>query len=296
MGNIAKLSVVLFLITSLNLKAGNEIDLSPAPVTDSASAERHGLFNGLQEGGSYGQGSYPEPFLVDDSDLEMNEFRLDGLHSAVGSSHSDNLLVELEKGFGLLTLEVEVPIERDVVGGRSSTNFDNIDVGARFPFYQYVPKKGGWDTTFGLAAEVGIPTRSAISKNTEVVPKIFNDSTIGHFTLQTILGYSTFIGASGDNGGQQTFEYGFVFGYTITKEQLSIPNVLQLILVSELSGEKGTDKDTSNSVIGDAGFRVNLKPIGSIQPRLGIVGVFPLSSARREDLHWGALTSLVFEF
>src|ERR1700722_2525901 len=100
MGNIAKLNLVLFLITSLNLKAGNEIDLSPAPVTDSASAERHGLFNGLQEGGSYGQGSYPEPFLVDDSDLEMNEFRLDGLHSAVGSSHSDNLLVELEKGFG----------------------------------------------------------------------------------------------------------------------------------------------------------------------------------------------------
>jgi hypothetical protein len=35
------------------------------------------------------------------------------------------------------------------------------------------------DTTFGVATEVALPVNSARSRNTEVVPKIFNDLILG---------------------------------------------------------------------------------------------------------------------
>ena len=263
---------------------------------ETAAGDRYGFLNGLQEGSSYGQGVYPEPFMVDDSDLEINEFRLDELQSAAGSSHTSAFLLEFEKGFGQMTLELEVPFERASAAGRSEFNFANIDLGARYPFYQYVAAGDAWDTTFGAGIEVGIPTRSAIAKTTEAVPKIFNDTKIGNFTMQSVLGYSTFIGARGDGGGQQAFEYSFVFGYTLQHDRLPLPGVLQFIPVAELAGEKGVNRDTSNSLIGDVGFRANLQPIGSVQPRLGVVAVFPLSAAAREELHWGIYTSLVFDF
>ena len=63
-----------------------------------------------------------------------------------------------------------------------------------------------------MAFEGGVPTNSTLSKNGELVPKVFNDLRLGeHFTLQSILGYSTLVGP-GEDGGLQTFEYGFVFG------------------------------------------------------------------------------------
>ena len=144
---------------------------------------------------------------------------------------------------------------------------------------------------------MGIPTQSAVSKNTEFVPKIFDDLKIGNFTTQAILGYSTLFGP-GDDGGLQTFEYGFVFGYTIPHDKLPLPDVEQLIPVFELMGETELNKTNPghNSLLGDAGIRVNLKAIGRIQPRPGVGFVFPLDSAAREDTHWGVIASLVFEF
>lgn len=55
-----------------------------------ASADaRYGWFSGLDQRSGYGQGVFPEPFMVDDSDLETSEFRLDWLRTAAGSAHSD---------------------------------------------------------------------------------------------------------------------------------------------------------------------------------------------------------------
>ena len=50
---------------------------------------RYGLFGLLDHRSSYGQGVFPEPFLVDDSDQEINEFRLDWFHAKAGTSRSD---------------------------------------------------------------------------------------------------------------------------------------------------------------------------------------------------------------
>jgi hypothetical protein len=288
---------VAAMLTSLHVFAGDSLPSSSA-YPASAADTRYGPFNLFDHRSIYGQGAFPEPFLVDDSDLETGEFRLDWLHTKSGDQHTDLFTGEIEKGFGLLTLELEVPVERDFDAGSKVSGFANVNLGARAPFYQYVSPDGALDTTFGTAIEVGIPTHSTVSKNGEIVPKLFNDLKIGdHFTLQSIAGYSVLTGP-GDDGGLHTFEYGFVFGYTIPHKELPLPGIQQVIPVFELQGSKTLNhgEASSNELLGNAAVRFNLNAIGAIQPRLGFGYVFPLDNAARQDVHWGLYTSLVFEF
>jgi hypothetical protein len=267
-------------------------------VIPAAPDTRYGLFNSLDHRSWYSQGNFPEPFLVDDSGLEVNEARLDWLHTEANSQQSDIASAEVEKGFGLTTLDLRVPYERDESPDGISQGIGNIEVGVRHPFYQFVSTNGFFDTTFGAAVEVGISVNSAVSKNTEIVPKVFNDLKLGdHFTVQSLFGYSTFLG-DGAAGGLQTFEYGFVFGCTIQHRELPLPGVQQLIPMFELKGETQMNKDNAgrNSLLGDAGFRVNLKAIGRVQPRLGLGFVFPINNNAWTDIHWGIVTSLVYEY
>jgi len=276
-------------------------DESAAPAVDSSSATndtRYGLFNGLDHRSWYGDGDFPEPFLLDDSGLEINEARPDWLHTSAGSHRSDTVTAEVEKGVGNLTLEIEVPCEQDSSAVRTSQGIGNIDLGARHPIYQYVSQTGFIDTTFGGAVEVGIPASSAISVNLEFVPKIFNDTKIGdHFTVQSIFGYSTLTGG-GTDGGLQTFEYGFTFGYFIDHKQLPLPDVQRFIPMFELVGETPLNHMQSgqNNLLGNACFRLNLNAIGRVQPRLGMGYIFPLNNHVRTDTHSGIIVSLVFEY
>jgi hypothetical protein len=298
--------VIMFVFSSgplsSTLKAGDQFALAPGSATpvqaEQTASTRYGLFNLLDHRSSYGQGVFPEPFLIDDSDLETNEARLDWLHTEGFHQRSDVVTAEIEKGFGLLTLEAEVPYERDNAEGVTAEGIGNIDLGARYPIFQYVSGNGIYDTTFGAAVEVGVPTNSSVSKNTEIVPKIFNDLKLGdHFTLQTIVGYSKLLGP-GEDGGSEVLEYGFVFGCTIPHSDLPIPGVLQVIPVFELSGETQLNHDDRGQTIlqGTAAMRVNLKTLGNVQPRLGFGFVFPINSNARSEEHWGLVTSLVFEY
>jgi hypothetical protein len=276
--------------------AGSPIS-SEVPVTAPVPDTRYGLFNLLDHRSNYGQNVFPEPFLVDDSVLETHEFRLDWLRTGAPGQRSNLLKPEIEQGFGLVTVEVEMPVEWNHADGQNVSGFDNVSVGARAPFYQYVSQSGFVNTTFGAAVEVGIPTNSALSKNAELVPKLFNDLTLGsHLSLQSVLGYSALFGPSSVEGGLHTFEYGFVLGYTIPHSELPIPGVQQLIPVFEVKGSKELNKDKTNEVLGNVALRANLNTIGRIQPRPGIGFVFPLTDAARESVHWGIATSLVFEF
>jgi len=262
-----------------------------------SSDTRYGLFNWLDHRSEYGQGVFPEPFLVDDSDLEPAEARVDWLHTAAGSRHNDEVKAEVEKAFGLVTFELEVPFEREASPNGTSQGIANINLGARCPFYQFVSTDGLVDSTIGVAAEVGIPTDSELSQNAELVPKIFNDLKVGDFTLQSVLGYSTLFGPAPD-GGLQLFEYGFTFGYTIPHRILPLPAVQEFIPMFELIGETELNQGNpgQNSVLGNAGFRLNLKAIGQIQPRPGVGFVFPINETARNDTHWGVIVSLVFQF
>jgi hypothetical protein len=299
-----RLSVSLWitLTAPTSLRAGplssDQVVSSSIAESDKPQSTRYGLFDLLDHRSAYGQGVFPEPFLVDDSDLEVNEARLDWLTTGRNAQHSNQITAEVEKGFGLLTLELEVPWEHNADGNDVEEGFANIDVGARYPIYQYVSSNGFIDSTFGAGIEVGIPVNSTVSKNAELVPKVFNDLRLGpHFTLQSVFGYSMLFGP-GEDGRLQTFEYGFVFGYTIQHSELPIPGVLQLIPMLELSGETELNHADfrHNSLVGDLGFRVNTKPIGGVQPRLGVAFVFPVDKGARDDVHWGVVTSLVFEY
>ena len=72
----------------------------------------------------------------------------------------------------------------------------------------------------------------------------------------------------------------------------------QFIPMFELTGETAMNNDGSGqtSFVGDACFRANLKTIGAVQPRLGLGFVFPINNNARTDVHWGIVTSLVFEY
>lgn len=285
-------------LAAASTRAGSTSPNQSPSVSNPSENTRYGLFDLLDHRSSYGQGVFPEPFLVDDSNLEVNEARLDWLHSGVANSHTDFIRAEVEKGFGLLTLEVEAPYERTAVGGNVVEGMDNIDLGARYPIAQYVSSDGFVDTTFGVAFEAGVQTNSTISKNPEWVPKIFNDLKLGdHFTLQSIFGYSILSGG-GEEGGLQNFEYGFVLGYTISHDQLPIPGVLQLIPVVEIDGATQLNHADhgQNSVLADIALRANMKTVAGIQPRPGLAFVFPLTEAAHAELHWGIFASLVFEY
>jgi hypothetical protein len=223
-----------------SVRAGSMVGDQEAPastvmgssVAAPPASTRYGLFNWLDHRSQYGLGVLPEPFLVDDSDLEVNEFRLDVFDTRIGAQHTDLYKAELEKGFGPVTFELEFLYERDVSTDVVSEGVNSLNPGVRVPFYQYV--SASVDTTFGVATEVALPVNSARSRNTELVPKIFNDLILGdHFTLQSIFGYSTLFGPGPDRNSQH-FESGFVFGYTFQHKELPIPGVRQFIPMFEL--------------------------------------------------------------
>src|SRR5262249_45293250 len=157
--------------------------------------------------------------------------------------------------FGNVTFELEVPYEYDTAPGETAYGFNNINFGARSPLYQFVSSNELGDSSVGVGIQACIPTDCVFGTNAELVPKILNDIKIGNFTAQCVLGHSTLFGP-GPDGGSQTFEYGFMFGYTIPRHQLQLPAVQQLVPFFELSGETGLNNGNSghNSLLGDAGF------------------------------------------
>ena len=160
------------------------------------------------------------------------------------------------------------------------------------PVYQYVSADESIDSTFGVAIEIGIPSNSPLGKNTEIVPKIFNDTRIGeHFTMQTILGWSFLRGSEAGGGGEQHFEYGLVFGWTIPHHELPIPQVQDLIPLLELQGSTlmnthlgGQDELTANFAC-----RANLFSVGRVQPRLGVGYLVPPDQGRARGISMGHL-------
>lgn len=290
--NLVLASLINFTAVSSSL-AGDLPTNQPSP----AESTSYGMFGMLDHRSGYGEGVFPEPFLNDDSDLELNEFRLDWLRADIHSDRSDELKLEYEKGFGMVTLEAALIYDWEKVAGKTDSGFGNAEIAARTPFYQFVSADHGLDTTLGAGFEVGIPMNTDFSQSTELVPKIFNDTRLGdHFTVQTIIGYSALYG--GDDDGIRTLEYGVTFGYSIDRKDLAIPGVQRLTPIFEIQGEDQLNKaDSGHSpLVGNAAFRVNLNTIRGVQPRLGMGYVFPLNSTAREELHWGIVTSLVFEY
>ena len=237
---------VLLTITFACAAAGADADDQPPSVQTSSTNSvggRYGLFDGLDHRSLYTQEVFPEPFLVDDMGFEESELELNWLHTKGTGQQSDIGSVEIQKGVGLLTLEAEAPYVSNVSPGPSTHGIGNIQLGARYPLYQFVSANRMVDATFGVAMEGGIPTDSTVSRNAEADPQVFNCLKLGdYFTVQSVLGYSTLLGG-GDDGGLQTFEYGFSFAWTIPHRQLPAPGVHEFIPMFEINGERGLNLD-----------------------------------------------------
>jgi len=265
----------------------------------SGASQGGGLFDWLDPQSAYDQEFFAQPLLVDDTSLEKDgELEFSSLHTGADGQHSDTIGAEIQKSIGLLTLEVGVPYQRYSEGGAITEGIGNLDLGARCPVIQNISAKGLFDNTFGIGMELGIPVNSAVSLNTELEPKVFDDLKIGQqFSIQTVLGYSILFGGGG-NGGQETFEYGVAFAYGFPADKLRLPGVQQLTPLFELVGEKGLNEDEAgqDSLLGSIGFRLDLKPLGELQPSLGLGYVFPFDNAAQAEAHWGIVISLIFEF
>lgn len=264
-----------------------------------ASDSRFGLFDALDHRSAYYGEFFPQPLLVEDTGLEQDgELEFSSLHTQANDQKTDLVSAGFQKSFGLLTFEVEFPYEWASDSDDSMQGMDSIEVSAHYPLYQFVSANGFFDTTLGVEIESDIPVNSAVSKNTELDPKVYNDLKLGeHFSLQSVLGYDTLFGG-GDEGGLQTFEYGFAFGYALLNSQASLPGVQQFTPLFELDGETGLNKEESgqNSLLGSIGFRLDLKTIGDVQPSIGLGYVFPIDNGASTEVHWGIASSLTLEF
>ena len=127
--------------------------------------------------------------------------------------------------------------------------------------------------------------------------KIFNLLRLGeHFSLQTGGGLSTLVGPQAR--GLSVLEYNAVFGYELTHEVLPLPLTSRITPIFEIDGETVLNHDDRgiNSLLGTVGCRFDLDAIGPLQPRLGLGYTFPLDQGGRQELNWGVVTSLIFEY
>lgn len=303
---LSLLAALAFTATAASA-ASPEAATSAAVQNDSSADTHYGWFGLLDHRSIYGQFWLPEPFRLDETDVD-NELRFDWVHQEGKGHVTDEGHVELEKAFGVTTFELEIPYERDsiattdAVTGRPGHDHiwgaGNIEVSVRRPIYQFVSKDEFFDNTIGAGLELGIATNSDVSKNSEAVAKVFDSLRLGeHFSLQAIGGYSVLMGP-GEESGNRTFEYGAVFGYNLSRKDLPLPHVEQIIPIFELKGETALNGEDAgkNNLSGTIGVRANLDAIGPLQPRFGIGYIFPIDKGARDEAKWGVVTSLVFEY
>lgn len=272
------------------------------------TSNRYGWFGALDHRSVYGRNWFPEPLRADEADVD-NELRFDYFHGEQRGRQVDEARAEFEKSFGLLTLEVGGGYESDrtsmfnpdtgATEREREEGFTNVELAARHPVFQYVSPGGAFDTTVVFGLEVAPPVMSKISRDTEIVPKVFDLTKIGeHLSLQLGLGDSILIGPVGH--GLSTLEYDVVLGYELTHDQAPVPGIHSITPILEFDGEYTLNQDEAGdrTLFGTVGARVGLEPISWLpaQPRLGIGYTFPIDSGARDELHWGIVTSLVFEY
>src|SRR5262249_18387707 len=164
-----------------------------------------------------------EPLRAPEMDVD-DELRLDWFHSEASGKQGDEVTLELEKSFGLLTLELEAGYEREAESGidpdtslafrERSEGIGAMEISARHPIYQWVSDDQVFDFSLVAALEVAIPTNTDISKDGELVPQLFGVLRVGeHLSIQSSIGYSFVIGP--EESGNQVLEYTTVFGWNL---------------------------------------------------------------------------------
>ncbi len=271
----------------------------PASTAVSAGAVNHRYMLGLlDERSTYGTFWFPEPLLGGEMDVDR-EVRVDYFHGEHAGLRSDKATGEFEYAAGQLTLEAEVPYEREVSGGATTAGLGAVELSARHPVFEYVAPGRSWDYTVVAGLEAAIPTRTRVSRDTEVVPKLAKLARLGkHVSVQTNVGYSMLFGP--DEGGARTLEYSAAFGYDLDYDDLPLPGVAHFVPQFGLKGTRGLRGPDSGleQLFGVVGARLDMKSFAWLAPQLrpGVGFVFPLDAGARREERWGVIMSLVFEY
>jgi hypothetical protein len=292
--------LIAFFASAALSRADDDDQRTPASSPAQPAETRFGLFSLLDSSSKYYSGGFPEPLRVEDTTLD-NELRLDFLHQEAKQALGNQVSTEVQKSLGIMTFEIQAPYvsnrEADDAGRRQDVgDFGNVELGARIPCCQWV--RGPVDNSAGLNFEVDVPTNSRLSKNTEITPGLFDDLCIGrHFTMQTLFSFASLLGSAPEEG-RESFEYSLNFAYAIEDEQFALPHVERIVPMFELVGETGLSGHNAghDSLTATIGGRVELKPIGGLQPELGIGYIFPIDQGGRQEVRWGIISSIVFEF
>ena len=288
------------------LFAASDANGSPSVPTPASLATPNGLVGtrfgplGLFDSRSqYGTGFFPEPFLVDEGDLDR-EFVISSIHQEGAGSLSTSATVEVEWSFKMLTVEVEAPYEHDITydptGRTNAEGMGSPELSFRHPIWQFVSPNETVDNTLVVSCETAFQVNSEESQSTEIVPGLFDLLRIGdHFGFQANLGLSTLYG--GADNHNETVEYSGDFSWVIDDTEMSLPReILGIVPIVELAGERHVNHgDFSDNLTGVAGVRFNLANIGRALPRFGVGYIFPIDKQAREDFHWGVTVSLVFD-
>jgi len=284
-------------------RAHDDDDDQPAtnPSSLTAGDARFGAFDLLDHRSAYFHQGFPEPFRVEDTTVDQ-ELRLDWQHTESRTGISNQSIAEVQQPLGIVTFEVQASYAANQTTSTSEddsnpSGFGSIELGARCPVLQFVSANKMVDNTIGLNLEVGVPSNSPISKNTEITPGVFDDLLIGQFSVQSLIGISSLLGSEPDEG-REAIEYGVAFGYAIKHDDFPLPAIDQVTPLFELVGETALSgpRPGQDALTATLGIRFEFKSIGPFQPELGLAYFFPIDQGGREELKWGTILSLDFDF
>jgi hypothetical protein len=279
-------------------------DDKPKPAATSYANQTSGrYFLGLLDHrSSYGQDFFHDPFIGPEFDAEQ-QLELDYLHGEKRGVRDD----EVDAGFqwnvvGQLSVagefgwdsEHQAGADGDDSDSEGGSGMENVDLAVYHPIFQYVSKDNLIDYTAAARLDVGIPTRTPVSgTDAELTPYLGHLLRVGdHVSLEA------WTGAQFTIAPRQTdqFIYGASFGYEILHDQLPLPRTGKLIPIFELDGRTQLTQGGQDALFGVGGFDIDFKSLDEVQPHIEIGCQFPIDAGAREQLHWGIITELLFEF
>jgi hypothetical protein len=283
-------------------------DTKPKPAGSAVAnpASSRYFFGLLDNRSSYGKDFFPDAFLGPEFDAEQ-QLELDYLHGEKPGVQNDevdagvqwNVIGQLSVAaeFGWDSHHQDGPADTAASDGAEQdggTGWESLDLAVYHPIFQYVTPDNLLDYTAVARLDVGIPTRTPASGNdVQLTPYLGHLLRLGdHISVEAWTGSQFTIAP------HQTTQliYGASFGYQISHNQFPVPSTQTIIPVFELDGQLPFSGNGEDALFGVAGINVNLNPIDEAQPTLQLGYQFPLDQGARDQLRWGILANVLFEF
>ena len=272
-------------------------DDNPSRTPGASAPPARYLFGLLDHRSAYGKDFFQDPFLGPEFDRET-QIELDYAHGEGRAQQTDEGGAQFQWNvLGQFTLagEAGYDAERARTGGeREGSGFENVGLAVYHPVFQAVNEDGAFDYTAVLRLDVGIPTHTPAS-GTDVLltPYLGQLLRVGEH-----VGMEAWTGAQFTLASRQTtpFIYGASLGYRITRSQAALPLTRTVTPLFEIDGQTPFSNHGPDALFGVAGFNWEFAAVREWRPRISVGYQFPLDHAAREQLRWGIVTQIFFDF